>query len=96
MTSYIDTQLVKMMTPESAQQVMTELEKHFDSDSKLQILSYDIDYEQNSIKFVIRHIIPGEESPGYRVYHEHLYSLVHKNNSWEMKLLKSEGYPVTI
>lgn len=95
MISSIDTQLAQMMTLESAQQVMTELEKHFDSDSKLQILSYDIDYEQNSIKLVIRHINPVKKSPRYKVYYDHLYSLVHKDNSWEMKLLKIEVYPVT-
>jgi hypothetical protein len=103
MISSIEAQLAQMMTPESAQQVMTELEKHFDPDSKLAILSFNKKMKENLwtkeveldfVEFVIRHTIPGEESPGYRVYYEHLYSLVYKDNSWEMTLLKLESVTI--
>ena len=94
---------VQTAVPELAEELMTELAKRFDPDSKLAILSFNKKMKENLwtqeveldfVEFVIRHTIPGEESPGYRVYYEHLYSLVYKDNSWEMKLLKLESVTI--
>jgi hypothetical protein len=90
MNPNINISLEKTAIPELA----TELEKRFDSDAKLAILSRVKNIEQDSVEFVIRHTILGEESPGYRVYYEHLYSLVHKNNSWDMTLLELKSVTI--
>ena len=90
MNPNINISLEKTAIPELA----TELEKRFDSDANLAILSRVKNIEQDSVEFVIRHTIPGEESPGYRVYYEHLYSLVHKNNSWDMTLLELKSVTI--
>jgi hypothetical protein len=91
MSSFIETQLAQMIIPELAQQVMAELKKHFDFDLKLNlaILSCTKNKEQGSIEFMICHIVPGEDSVSCTLNHEHFYSLVYKDNSWKMTLLKS-------
>lgn len=103
MNTFIDLHLVQTAVPELAEELMTELEKHFDPDSNLAILSFNKKMEQNlwtkeaeldSVEFVIRHTICGKESPEYSVYYEHLYSLVHKNNSWEMTLLELKSVTI--
>jgi hypothetical protein len=71
-----------------------ELEKRFDSDSTLAILSCTNNIEEDFVEVIIRHIIPGGESSGYRVYYEYLYSLVHKDNSWEMALLELKSITI--
>jgi len=91
MNTFIETQLAQMIIPELAQQVITELEKHFDFDSKLNlsILSCTQNKEQGSIEFMICHIVPEEDSVSCTLNYEHSYSLVYKNNSWKMTLLES-------
>lgn len=91
MNTFIETQLAQMIIPELAQQVMTELKKHFNFNLKLNlaILSCTQNKEQGSIEFMIRHIVPEEDSVSCVSNYEHFYSLVYKNDLWKMTLLKS-------
>ena len=91
MSSFIETQLAQMIIPELAQQVMAELKKHFDFDLKLNlaILSCTQNKEQGSIEFMIRPIVPEEDSVSRVSNYEHFYSLVYKDNSWKITLLES-------
>lgn len=92
MNTFVETQLAEMAIPELAQLVMAELEKNFDSGSNLAILSWTKNKKQGSIEFMIRHIVPGEDSIDHRMHYEHLYLLGHKDNSWEMTFLKSSTF----
>lgn len=91
MSTFIETQLAQLIIPELAQQVMTELKKHFDFDLKLNlaILSCTQNKEQGSIEFRLSHIVPEEDSVSRVSNYEHFYSLVYKDNSWKLTLLQS-------
>jgi hypothetical protein len=89
MNTFIETQLVEMTTPELAQQIVTELAKRFDPDSNLAILSCTNNIEEDFVEFMICHSVLVEDSINYTVYCEHFYSLVHKDDLWEMTFLES-------
>lgn len=90
MNTFIETQLAQIIIPELAQELITEIKKHFDIDSDLNlaIVSWTKNKE-GSIKFMIRHRAPKEDSSSRVSYYENLYSLVHKDNLWEMTLVDS-------
>ena len=94
MNTFICPHSVQTAVPELTGELMTELKKRFDSDSNLAILSCTKYKEPGYVEFVIRHTICGKELPGYRVYYEHLYSLVHRDNSWEMTLLELKSVTI--